>query len=349
MSRAWPPNPRPESLPRRTPASPPAAVSASRRAPAALAAVRYRILGWRTSSAKCQIASSGPDGGQPLVEAGCADYHDGGAEIVALGLVWCLHDASATRFKKSVVPDVCRRLRHLRIVARGIDDRAVLCKQLVLPMFTWCAGFARPNAEEEDRIRNNTGEAMLAPKPRETPPLLAAEVAGWEVDPGFACDWAALRCLVRRVLDRRRWLDDAPLACPCAGGCTPWGRAHAGQDGMLGGRSRERLPDGLRWPGSCVAHGLGRRISPPGVAASRVGSSLLGLQRETHRGSPPRGRGPGLRASSSSPSPGAGPGFPQSCSGLPECRHPAQRTGRRPRCWRQLVVRDGAAVPSPSR
>ena len=37
MSRAWPPNPRPESLPRRTPASPPAAVSASRRAPAALA------------------------------------------------------------------------------------------------------------------------------------------------------------------------------------------------------------------------------------------------------------------------------------------------------------------------
>ena len=169
--------------------------------------------GLRVTPHKCHIASTTPWRLPQLDDFG---YASSGAVLELLGLRLSLLDFSAHSYLRFDIDLALRRLARIRVSSRIFAWSRLLVRSLVLPMFTWAAGFVRLPAEALRRLRQHVLGALFPWRTARASPCLLWMIAGAMSDPCFVQHYLSLRALLwlECQLDRDTlWRESLPLAC----------------------------------------------------------------------------------------------------------------------------------------
>ena len=115
------------------------------------------------------------------------------------------------RLLKFNVRKAVLQLRLLRWVTHFRHLQKVIFDSLVVPCFSWAAGFARPSKAELELLRAETAYLFVPHFSGVSARVLVHEASGWQTDPVFACDSAALRTLWTACSKPPGWLETVPL------------------------------------------------------------------------------------------------------------------------------------------
>jgi hypothetical protein len=85
------------------------------------------------------------------------------------------------------------RLRFMRWGTRDLDRKKKLLQALVLPMLTWCGGFAEASETDLNTIKDELYRLFSSSFTAEAPKVLIYQTLGWKFEPRVALDCAALR------------------------------------------------------------------------------------------------------------------------------------------------------------
>ena len=166
-----------------------------------------KAFGLKCRPEKCALVA--PQDDQALRDLWHRQYPKQTA-LHALGIVIDV-GTGASMLLKLNLRKVILRLRYLRMLNPPLDIKRSLIRSLIIPTFVWAAGAARPLREELCEIKAGILWALRTSVTREAPwPLLCA-VHGWEWDPDFALDWAALSHASRYWCNPPPWLDHIPV------------------------------------------------------------------------------------------------------------------------------------------
>ena len=131
--------------------------------------------------------------------------------LSVLGLVVPLDGSSGPSLKDFCLQTVRVRTRLIGIAARGLVKQARLLRTMVLPMLTWAGGFATVQHEEMEEIVAAFRDLLYSTLAHDTPLVLLYELAGWEIQPQFACELAAMREAVRIHCREPSWMEEASV------------------------------------------------------------------------------------------------------------------------------------------
>ena len=131
--------------------------------------------------------------------------------LSVLGLTVPLDGSSGPSLKDFCLMTVKVRTRLIGIAARGLVKQARLLRTMVLPMLTWAGGFATIQHEEMEEIVAAFRDLLYSTLAHDTPLVLLYELAGWEIQPQFACELAALREAVRIHCREPSWMEEASV------------------------------------------------------------------------------------------------------------------------------------------
>ena len=202
-----------------------------------------RCFGLRLCVSKCRVAALDPDSEQASV-LDSFGYGSVASCLEVLGVDYDLRKRCEARPLRNHVMLARRRLRLIRHVAPCRAQRCLLIASLVLPMFTWVAGWAQLAPSVLDSLRTETLLSYGGRLPCEVPPCLLLEHLGRIHDPVFATAWRALRAATRIVQKVSATLEDLSLEVSLL----PWYRLVPG--------ARE-IADKLGW--RTIRGGLARR------------------------------------------------------------------------------------------
>ena len=104
------------------------------------------------------------------------------------------------------------RLRLLKWAAPSIVTRRKMILSLVIPSFTWAAGWALPTSSEMTTLRQEILKAFTDLWGQQPATVLAFERIGWKCEPNFAGDLALLRVAWRSHAKTPQWLELSPIA-----------------------------------------------------------------------------------------------------------------------------------------
>eukprot|EP00439_Symbiodinium_sp_Y106_P051178 s1179_g6.t2 len=151
---------------------------------------------------------------EPSVEASTfaseLTYEESDA-LSLLGLSVPLDGSSGPSLKDFCLKTVKVRTRLIGIAARGLVKQARLLRTMVLPMLTWAGGFATIQHEEMEEIVGAFRDLLYSTLAHDTPLVLLYELAGWEIQPQFACELAELREAVRLHCREPSWMEEASV------------------------------------------------------------------------------------------------------------------------------------------
>ena len=142
---------------------------------------------------KCALVA--PEGDQTLRELWHRKYPKQQV-LHALGVVIDVCTRDSTLLKLSLRMALLR-LRYLRTLNPPLDIKRRLIRSLIMPTFTWAAGAAGPSTDELQELKDGILWALRTSVTWEAPWALLCAVHGWDWDPDFALDWAALRIAAR--------------------------------------------------------------------------------------------------------------------------------------------------------
>ena len=83
---------------------------------------------------------------------------------------------------------------------------------MVVPPFSWAAGFARPDAKALNEIRSAITQAFQKCFCRDFARVYFFEALDWQLHPDFACDLGALWVLWKASVQTPGWLDFLPIS-----------------------------------------------------------------------------------------------------------------------------------------
>ena len=109
------------------------------------------------------------------------------------------------------VRKVILRARLLGWVTANRKIQKHLILSLVVPPFSWAAGFARPDAKALKEIRTEITQAFQKCFSRDFARVCFFEALDWQLRPEFACDLVALRVLWKASIQVPGWLDFLPI------------------------------------------------------------------------------------------------------------------------------------------
>ena len=118
-----------------------------------------------------------------------------------LGLTYDL-DKQTTTLLKFALSRASLRLRFIRFVAGSFSDKVWHIRRLVIPMFSWCGGFASLPSSDLTFLRKGIRQVFQRQLLHDTPDCVLSEILGWPTCPSFASQWAAI--LARHPLTLRR-------------------------------------------------------------------------------------------------------------------------------------------------
>ena len=104
------------------------------------------------------------------------------------------------------------RLRLLKWAAPNIEIRRKMILSLVIPSFTWAAGWALPTRGEMTTLKQEILQAFTDFWGQQPVTILAFERIGWKCEPNFAADLALLRIVWRSHAKTPQWLELSPIA-----------------------------------------------------------------------------------------------------------------------------------------
>ena len=156
---------------------------------------------------KCALVA--PEGDQTLRELWHRKYPKQQV-LHALGVVIDVCTRDSTLLKLSLRMALLR-LRYLRTLNPPLDIKRRLIRSLIMPTFTWAAGAAGPSTDELQELKDGILWALRTSVTWEAPWALLCAVHGWDWDPDFALDWAALRIAARYWCRPPPWLDHIPV------------------------------------------------------------------------------------------------------------------------------------------
>ena len=104
------------------------------------------------------------------------------------------------------------RLRLLKWAAPNIETRRKMILSLVIPSFTWAAGWALPTSGEMTTLKQEILQAFTDLWGQQPATILAFERIGWKCEPNFAGDLALLRIAWRSHAKTPQWLELSPIA-----------------------------------------------------------------------------------------------------------------------------------------
>ena len=104
------------------------------------------------------------------------------------------------------------RLRLLKWAAPNIETRGKMILSLVIPSFTWAAGWALPTSGEMTTLKQEISQAFSDLWGQQPATILAFERIGWKCEPNLAADLALLRIARRSHAKTPQWLELSPIA-----------------------------------------------------------------------------------------------------------------------------------------
>ena len=104
------------------------------------------------------------------------------------------------------------RLRLLKWAAPKIEIWRKMILSLVIPSFTWAAGWALPTSGEMTTLKQEILQAFSDLWGQQPATILAFERIGWKCEPNFAADLALLRIAWRSHAKTPQWLELSPIA-----------------------------------------------------------------------------------------------------------------------------------------
>ena len=104
------------------------------------------------------------------------------------------------------------RLRLLKWAAPSLATRRKMILSLVIPSFTWAAGWALPTGGEMTTLKHDILQAFTDFWGQQPATVLAFERIGWQCEPRFASDLALLRIAWRSHAKTPQWLELCPLS-----------------------------------------------------------------------------------------------------------------------------------------
>jgi hypothetical protein len=172
-------------------------------------------FGFRLNFDKCQAAAT-TKALRCLLEKLSLGYGPIKAELHTLGLRYDLTKRGMATLLRADIQRAHARLTRISAVSRLLWRRRMFARTMVLPIWTWAAGFARVGRCTLMTLRRQIMSSIYRFRPRSAAlPLLQEVVLTSDVDPTFALDWAILRQLHQHVRDSYRvaaWHDCLDVA-----------------------------------------------------------------------------------------------------------------------------------------